>query len=179
MKSKTNSPVQMWELVHKESWALKNWYFWTVVLEKTLETPLFCKDIKQVNFKGNKFWILIGRTDAEAPIFWPPDSKNWFIRKDLDAGKDWRREGKGTTGWDGWMASLMRWTWVWTGSRSWWWTGKPGMLQSVGLWRARHDWVTEMNWTELSTEEFMLLNCGVGEDSWDSLGLQGDPTSPF
>ena len=86
----------MWELDHKEGWALKNWCFWTVVLEKTLESPLNCKEIKPVHPKGNQSWIFIGRTDAEAPILWPPDAKSWLIRKEPDAGKDWRQE-KGTT----------------------------------------------------------------------------------
>ena len=86
----------MWELDHKEGWAPKNWWFWTVVLEKTLESPLDCK-IKPVNPKGNQYWIFIGRTDAEAPILWPPDVKSWLIRKYLDAGKDCRQEEKGTT----------------------------------------------------------------------------------
>ena len=83
----------------KEGWALKNLWFWIVVLEKTLESPLDCKDIKPVNLKGNQSWILIGRTDteAEAPILWPPDAKKWLIGKDPEAGKDWRREEKGTT----------------------------------------------------------------------------------
>ena len=89
----------MWEMDHKEVWAPKNWCFWTVVLEKTLESPLDCKEIQQVNPRGNQSWIFIGRTDAEAepPILWPPDVKNWLIRKDPDAGKDWRQEKKGTT----------------------------------------------------------------------------------
>ena len=89
----------MWELDHKESWALKNWCFWTAVLKKTLESPLDCKEIKPVNPKGNQSWIFIGRTyaEAEAPILWPPDAKSWFIRKDPDTGKDWRQEEKGTT----------------------------------------------------------------------------------
>ena len=87
----------MWELDYKESWVLKNWCFWIVVLEKTLESPLDCK-IKPVNPKGNQSWIFIGRTDAEAPLgLWPPDAKNWLIRKDPDAGKDWREEEKGAT----------------------------------------------------------------------------------
>ena len=98
----------MWELDHKKGWALKNWCFWTVVLEKTLESPLDCKEIKPVNPKGNQPWIFIGRTDAEAPIFWPPDVKNWLIGKDRDAGKDWRQEEKGKTedkmvGWHHWL----------------------------------------------------------------------------
>ena len=91
--------VWMWELDYKkESWALKNWCFWTVVLEKTLESPLDCKEIKPVHSKGNQSWIFIGRTDAEVetPILWPPDVKTWLIGKDPDAGKDWRQEEKGT-----------------------------------------------------------------------------------
>ena len=90
----SSSHVCMWELDHEESWVLKNWCFWTVVLEKTLENPLVCKEIKRVNPKGNQYWIFIGRTDAEAeaPIIWPSDAKNWFIGKDPDAGKDWRQE---------------------------------------------------------------------------------------
>ena len=96
----------MWELDHKQSWAPKNWCFWNV-LEKTFESPSNCKEIKPVNPKGNQSWIFIGRTDAEAAIFWPPDAKNWLIRKDPDAGKDWRQEEKGTTedvmlGWHHW-----------------------------------------------------------------------------
>ena len=124
----------MWELNYKESWVLKNWCFWTVVLEKSLQSPLGCKEIKPVNTKGNQSWIFIGRTDAEAPILWPPDVKNWLLGKDPDVRKDWRREEKGTTeedrGRDGWMSSLTRWTWVWAGSGSWWWTGRHGVLQS-------------------------------------------------
>ena len=81
----------------KESWAPKNCCFWTVVLEKTLESPLNCKEVQPVNSKENQSWIFIARTDTEAPILWPPDAKNWLIRKDPDAGKDWRQEEKGTT----------------------------------------------------------------------------------
>ena len=110
----SRSHVWMWELDHKESWVLKNWWFWTVVLEKTLESPLDCKKIKPINPTGNLSWKFIGRTDVEAetPILWPPDVKNWLIGKDPDAGRDWRLEEKGTTGWDDWMASLSWWTWV-------------------------------------------------------------------
>ena len=87
----------MWELDYKESWTLKNWCSWTVVLEKTLESPLDCKEIQPVHPKGNQSWIFIGRTDieAETPILWPPDAKRWMIWKDPDAGKDWRQEEKG------------------------------------------------------------------------------------
>ena len=102
--------VWMWELDSKESWAQKNWCFWTVVLEKTLESPLDCKEIQPVHPKGNQSWIFIGRTDAdaEAPVFWPPNAKSWLIWKDTDAGKDWRQEEKGITedemvGWHHWL----------------------------------------------------------------------------
>ena len=93
------SQVWMWELGYNESWAPKNWCFWTMVLEKTLESPLDCKEIQPVHPKGNQSWIFIGRTDveAEAPILWPPDVKNQLIRKDPDTGNDWRREEKGMT----------------------------------------------------------------------------------
>ena len=86
----------MWELDYKESWALKDWCFWTVVLEKALESPLDCKEIQPIQTKGDQSWVFIGRTDVEAemPI---PDAKNWLIRKDPDVGKDWSREEKGTT----------------------------------------------------------------------------------
>ena len=106
-----SSRVWMWELDHKESWEPKNWCFWTAVLEKTLEHPLDCKDIKPVHPKGNQSWTFIGRTDAEAetPILWPPDVRNWLFGKDTDAGKDWRWEEKGTTkdemvGWHHWLS---------------------------------------------------------------------------
>ena len=106
----SNSPVWIWELDHKEGWAPKNWCFQTVVLEKTLESPLDCKEIQPIYPKGNQSWIFIGRTDAEveAPTLWPPDVKNWLIWKDPDAGKDGRQEEKGTTedemvGWHHWL----------------------------------------------------------------------------
>ena len=88
------SHVWMWELDHKENWVLKNWCFQIVVLEKTLESPLDSKETKPVNHIGNQPWIFIGRTNAEVPIFWPPDAKSWLIRKDYDAGKDWRQKVK-------------------------------------------------------------------------------------
>ena len=99
----------MWELYHKESWALKNWGFWTVVLEKTLEIPMDCKEIKPANPKGNQSWIFIGRTDAvdEAPLLWPPEVKNQLTGKDPDAEKDWRQEKETTgvemVGWHHWL----------------------------------------------------------------------------
>ena len=95
----SRSHVWMWELHCKESWVPKNWCFWTVVLEKTLESPLDCKEIQPVHHKGDQSWIFTGRTDAEAetPLLWPPDVKSWLIGKDPDGGKDWRQEEKGTT----------------------------------------------------------------------------------
>ena len=95
----SSSHVWMWELRHKENWVLKNWCFWTVLLEKTFESPMDCKEIKPVNPKGNQSWIFIGRTDdeTEAPMLWPPDPKNWLIGKDPDVWKDWRQEEKGMT----------------------------------------------------------------------------------
>ena len=134
--------VLMWELDHKEGWMLKNWCFGALVLEETFESPLDCMEIEPVNLKGNQPWIFIGRTEAEAPPLCPPDLKHWLIRKDPDAGKDWRQE-KGMIWQDGWMASLTHWTWVWACSERWWRTRKPGVLQSMGLQRVRHDWVTE------------------------------------
>ena len=102
--------VRMWELDSKESWTPKNWCFWTVVLEKTLESPLDCKEIQPVHPTGNQSWVFIGRTDAEAetPVLWPPDAKSWLIWKDPDAWKDWGQEEKGTTedemvGWHHWL----------------------------------------------------------------------------
>ena len=122
-------PVVMYE----ESWVPKNWCFWTVVLEKTLESPLDSKEIQPVHPKGNKSWIFTGRTDAkgETPIFWPPDGRSWLTGKHPDAGKNWRQE-KGITGWDGWMALLTQWTQVWASSRWQWKRGQPGMLHPWG-----------------------------------------------
>ena len=148
---------------------LKNGCFWTVVLQKILESPLDCKEIQPVHPKGDQSWVFIGRTDAEAetPILWPLHAKSWLIGKDPDAGKDWRREEKRMThlkrswcwerlragegddgGWDGWMASPTQWTWVWVDSRSWWWTGRPGMLRFMGSQRVGHDRVTVLKFTE-------------------------------
>ena len=149
----------MCELDYKERWAPKNWCFWTVVLEKTLESPLDCKEIQPVNPKGNQPWILIGRTDAEAeaPILWPPHEKSWLTGKDPDAGKDWRQEKKGTTGCYSWMASPTQQTWVWASSMSWWWTRRPGMLQSMGSQRVGHDWVNELKEATLPSLSIIIV----------------------
>ena len=140
----------MWEWDYKESWVPKNLCFWAVVLEKTLESPLNCKEIKPVNPKGNQPWIFIGRTDGEAetPILWPPDAKNRLIWKHLMLGKTEAGGDGDDRGWDGWMASLTQWTWVWASSEHRWWTGKPGMLQTMGSQRVGDDLVTELTWTE-------------------------------
>ena len=135
----------MWEVDYKESRTLKNRCFPTVVLEKTLESPLDCKGIKPVIPKGSQSWIFLGRTDAEAesPIFWPLDVKSWLTEKDPDAGKDWGQERRGDRGWDGWMASSTQWTWVWANSGRWWRIGKPGVLQSMGSQRVGRCLATE------------------------------------
>ena len=144
----SSSHVRTGEWDHKEGWAPKNWCFQTVMLEKMLESPLDCKEIKPAHPKGSQPWIFIGRTDAEAeaPVLWPPDAKSWLIGKHPDARKDWRCwGGEGDDrGWDGWMASPIRWTWIWVSSRRWWRTGKSGVLQSMGSQRVEHnlDWTT-------------------------------------
>ena len=138
----------MWELDYKEGWPLKNWCFWTVVLEKTLESPLDCQEIKPVHPKGNQSWIFIGRTDAEAevPILWPPDGKSWLIRKDPELGKieSRTRRGPQRMKWlDGITESIgMNLSKLWEMVKD----RKPGMLQSMGSQRLGHNLVTEQ-WT--------------------------------
>ena len=126
-----------------------SWCFWTVVLEKSIESPLDCKKIQPVHSEGDQSWDFFGRNDAKAdtPILWPPHVKSWLI------GKDWCWEGLGAGGegddrrWDGWMASQTRWTWVWVKSGRWWWTGRPGVLRFMGSERVGHNWATELNWS--------------------------------
>ena len=137
--------VQMWGMDHKKGWVLKNLCFWTVVLEKMIQSPLDCKEIKPVSPKGNQSWIFFGRTDAEVetPILWPTDAKSWLIRKDNDAGKDWRQEEKGTTEdemvvWHHWLNGFEYEQAPEDGERQ-------GGLACCSLWghRVRYDWVTE------------------------------------
>ena len=137
----SSSHVWMWELDHKEGWVMKNWCSWTAVLEKILESPLDCKEIKPVNPKGNQPWTFIGRTDAEAegPILWPPDAKSWLIGKDTELGKMEDRRRRGWEQWDGWMSSQILWTWVWVVSKRWWRTEKAGVLQSMESQRVGQD----------------------------------------
>ena len=128
-----------------ESWTIKKaecqrtdaFELWS----KTLESPLDSKEIQPFHPKGNQSWIFIGKNDAEAEaaILWPPDAKTWLTGRDPDAGKDWRWEEEEMTGGDGWIESLTQWTWVWVSSRNWWWTGKPGVLQSRGSQSTGHD----------------------------------------
>ena len=149
----SSSHVWMWELDYKESWGLKNWCFWTMVLEKTLESPLDCKEIQPVHSKGNQSGMFIGRIDVEAetPIFWPPDVKNWLIWKDPDALTDWGQEEKGTPEDEmaGWHHQLNGHEFGWTPGVS----DRQGSLACCSSWgrRVGHDWV---NWTELSTSAF-------------------------
>ena len=142
------SHVWMWELDYKESWVPKNLCFWTVVLEKTVESPLDCKEIRTVHPKGNQPWIFIGRTDvkAVAPILWPPDAKNWLTGKDPDVEKDWRQEEKGMTedkmaGWHHQLYGHEFEQALGVGD------GQGSVLQSLGLQRVGHYWATELNWT--------------------------------
>ena len=147
----SSSHIWMWKLDYKEDWALKNWCLRSVVLEKTLQSPLACKEIQPVHPKGDQSWMFIGRTDVEAetPILWPPYAKSWLIWKRPWWWERLRAGGEGNDGgWNGWMASPTQWTWVWVNSGRWWWTARPGVLQFMGLRRVGHDWVTELNWTD-------------------------------
>ena len=141
--------VWMWELDYEESWAPKNWCFWTVVLEKTFESPLDCKEIQPVHTEGDQPWDFFGRNDAKAetPVLWPPHEKSWLIGKKLWCWEELRAGGDGDDrGWDGWMASLTQWKWVCVNSGRWWWTGRPGVLRFMGSQRVGHDWATELDW---------------------------------
>ena len=144
----------MWDLNHKKDWVRKNWCYWTVVLEKSIESPLDSK-IKPINPKGNQPSIFVGRTiaEAEALIFWPPDANNPLIGKDPDAGKDWRQKEKGVpedemVGWHHRLHSSL--TWIWANAGRWWRTEESGVLQSMGSQGVRHDLVTEQLWEPAS-----------------------------
>ena len=159
----SSSHAWMWELGYKEGWSLRFWCFQSVVLEKTLENPMACKEIKPVSPKGNQTWIFLGRTDAEAeaPILWPPDVKNWLIGIDADARKDWRQENKGMTGnemveWHHWLNGFE-------------FEQVPGVgegqqslvLQSMGSQRVWHDWATELNLYIFLCKNNNLFGCEV------------------
>ena len=143
----SSSHVWLWEFDCEESWVSKNWWFWSVMLEKTLESPLDCKEIQPVHPKGDQTWVFIGKTDVEAET---PTLATWC--EDLTHLKrPWCWEGLGVgiegdnRGWDGWMASRTQWPWVWVNSGRWWWTGRPGMQWFMGSQRIRHNWATELN----------------------------------
>ena len=166
----------MCELDYKESWALKTWSFWTLILEKTLESPLDCKEIQPVHPKGNQSWLFIGRTDAKAetPIFWPPDEKNWLIGKEPDAGKDWRQEEKGMikdemVGWHHWL-----------NGHGFGWTpgvgdGQGGLACCSPRGRKESDMTETLNWTDSYMPgtwpclENMLSHLIPARDLWDSI----------
>ena len=143
------SYVWMWELDYKESWAPKNWCFWTVVLEKTLESPLDCKEIQPVHPKGDQSWVFVGRTDVEAetPILCPPDAKSWLIWKDPDAGKDWGQEEKGMTEDEmvGWHYRLNGHGFGWTPGVG---DGQGGLVCCSSWGRKELDTTEQLNWTE-------------------------------
>ena len=141
----------------------KNWCFWTVVLEKTLESPLHCKEVQPVHPKGDQSWVFIRRTDAKAetPILWSPHAKSWLIGKDPDAWRDWWQEEKGMTEDEmaGWHHRLDGHESV--NSGSWWWTGRPGVLRFMRSQRVRHNWATELNWKvcEVKVTQSCLTLC--------------------
>ena len=146
----SSSHVWMWELDF--SWAPKSWCSWSVVLEKTLESPLDCKEIQPVHPKGDQSWVFIGRIDAEVET---PNILATWCEELTHLKRPWCWErlkagGEGDDrGWDGWMASPTQWIWVWVNSGSWWWTGRPCMLQSIGLQKVGLDWATELNWKNI------------------------------
>ena len=140
----------MWELDCEESWVPKNWCFWTVVLENTLESPLDCKEIQPVHSEGDQSWdslegmMLKLKRQYFGHLMRRVDS----LEKTLMLGGIGARGEGDDIGWDGWMASPTPWTWVWVNSGSWWWTGRPSVLRFMGSQRVRHNWATELNWTE-------------------------------
>ena len=148
-RQKTRPRFKGGKIDYKESWVLKNWWFWTVVFEKTLESPLDCKEIQPSILRE----ISLGCSLKDWCWSWNSNTLAIWCEELTHLKRSWCWErlkawGEGDDrGWNGWMASLTQWTWVWVNSGSWWWTGKPGVLQSMGSQRVRHDWATELNWT--------------------------------
>ena len=136
---------ESWTIEKAECWKID---FWTVVLEKTLESPLDCTEVQAVHPKGDQSWVFIGRTDAGS---WNSNPLATWCKELTDLKRLWcwerlKAEEEGDRGWDGWMASPTQWTWVWVNSGSCWWTGRPGMLWFMGSQRIGHDWASELNW---------------------------------
>ena len=162
----------MWELDHKEGWASKNWCFWAVLLEKTLESPLDCKEIQPVHPKGNQSWIFIEglmlklKLQYFGHLMWELThwKRPWCWERLKAGGEGDNRE------WDGWMTSLTRWTWVWASSRSWWWTGRPGMLQFMELQRVIP---LVSDWTELKQSHGSWLITSLAFDWFTSQEVDG------
>ena len=158
----------MWELDREEGRALKNWCFWTVVLEKTLESPLDCKEIQPVHSEGDQSWDFFGRNDAKAatPVLWPPHAKSWLIGKVSDAGRDWGQEEKGTiedemAGWHHWLDGC---EFEWTPGDG---DGQGGLtLQFMGSQRVGRDWATELNWTELKNQQLKEKLYKISNNFW-------------
>ena len=168
----SSSHVWMWELNYKEIWAPKNWCFWTVVLEKTLESPLDCKEIQTVHPKGDQSWVFIGRTDAEAetPILWPPHAKSWLIGKAPDDGRDWGQEEKGTTEDEmaGWHHRLNGHEFEWTPGDG---DGQGGLACCDSWGRKELDTTERLNWTQLL---LILIHANpTGSDCIGNLGTYG------
>ena len=141
----SSGQLQMWELDHKEGWAPKNWCFWTVVLERTLESPLDCKEIQPVHPEGNQSWNSLEGLILKLKLqyFGHLMQRTDLLEETLMLGKIKGRGDGDDRGRDGWMTSPAQWTWVWVSSGSWWWTGRPGVLQSTGSQRVCHYWATE------------------------------------
>ena len=157
----------MWELDYKESWAPKNWCFWTVVLEKTLESPLACKEIQPVHPKGDQSWVFIERIDVETetPILWAPDVKSWLLGKDSDAGEDWGQKEKGMT-----EDEMVRWD-HWLSGRGFGWTlgvddGQWGRACCSSWGHKESDTTEWLNWTESNREQISLLKTCYPQNTW-------------
>ena len=157
----SSSHVWMWKLDYKDTWAPKNWYFLTVVLEKTPESLLDCKAIQPVHPKGDQSWIFIWKDWCWS---WNSNTLATWCKELIHWKRPWGWEGLKAggegddRGWDGWMASLIQWTWIFVNSGSWCWTGRPGVLQSTGSQRFRHGWATELNWVQ---EQILLFQCDI------------------
>ena len=164
----SSSHVWMWELNNKESWVPKNWCFWTMVLEKTLEGPLDCKEIQPVHPKGDQSWVVIGRTEAETPVLWPPHAESWLTGKDSDAGRDWGQEEKGTTEVEmaGWHHRLDGHEFEWTPGVG---DGQGG-LACCNSWGLEESDTTErLNWTELNWSYSLLTEDQMKEKKYLAL----------